>query len=107
MQDLYLNMITGVLAAGRPGKPKANPEIARERGRSVAALNKARKIAAAHGVNIDKDASGGWWVTCSKFPDGQDPMEGNHFACDGREVLDTVETYIVELQKLPAHLVGA
>lgn len=81
-------------------KPKPNPELARERGRSVAALNKARKLAEQHGIEIDKDSAGGWWVTCSKFTEENDPLDGSHFCVDGRDVLDAVETYVTELAKL-------
>lgn len=94
--------LSNMLAGASSAKSQQNPVLAQERGRSVAALNKARKLALQHGINIDKDAEGGWWVTCSKFADGKDPMEGNQFACDGREVLDTVQAYALEIEKLAA-----
>ena len=90
MSQLHFNAITGSFTSG--AKPKPNPEIARERGRSLAALNKARKLADQNGVTVDKDAAGGWWVTCEGL--AEDPYDGANFHTDGRDVLEAVETYI-------------
>jgi len=99
MTRLHFDAYTGKFTTGR-GKSVANPELARERGRNMAALNKALKLAKANGIDVDKDSAGGWWVTCSKFTQENDPLDGSHFCAVGQEVLETVQTYIDELTKL-------
>lgn len=101
MNRLHFNAYTGQFTTGQ-AKPKPNPELARERGRNVSALNKARKLAEAHGIEVDKDTAGGWWVTCSKFSEATDPLDGSHFCEGGQEVLEAVQTYADELAKLPS-----
>lgn len=97
MTRLYLNMHTGKFQKSPTSKVPANPEIASERGRSMASLNKARKLAEQHGIEIEKDTQGGWWVTCDKFTPENDPMDGSHFCGNGREVLEAVESYVTAL----------
>jgi hypothetical protein len=87
---------------------RIDPSIARkaaqvERGKSLAALAKARKLAAPHpSISIDRDGPGTYWVTCSKQQGDQDPCDGGSFCRDGREVVECVETYIKGLAELEA-----
>ena len=92
---MYLNPYTLKLIDGKVSKAKASvsAEALAERGRNLSALNKARKIAATIGVDIDKDSQGGWWVTCSSFAESCDPLDGNHFCASGSEVLQAVAIY--------------
>lgn len=101
MTRLHFNAITGQFTKGTPSATK-DPALARERGRNVAAVNKARKLAEAHGIDLEKDPQGGWWVTCGKFAEEVDPLDGSHFCGSGLEALEAVETYVAELAKLPA-----
>jgi len=65
-----------------------------ERGKSTAALAKAKKLAAAHpSIVIDREGVSAYWVTCTKLQGPKDPCDGASFCTDGREVLDCVETY--------------
>ena len=97
MTRLYFNLETGRFDKGAPRKVQPNPDLARERGRNVAALNAARKLAEQHGIEVDKDSAGGWWVTCSKFTEADDPLDGSHFCNSGAEVLEAVQTYVAAL----------
>lgn len=63
------------------------------------AFNKASALASAHGIKVEKDAAGGWWVDCNKFPADSDPLDGHHFCSDGHEVLSAVEIYVEVLTK--------
>lgn len=72
--------------------------MAQERGRALAALNKARKLAAPHGIEVERESASAYWVTCPKLGDN-DPFVGNQFCSDGREVLETVEAYVEHLAK--------
>lgn len=56
------------------------------------ALAKAKRLALKHGINIDADAQNGWWVGSALDDTPADPLDGNHFSSDGREVLAAVET---------------
>jgi hypothetical protein len=68
--------------------------LAREKGLNSAALRKARALAAPLGVEVEKEDTGAYWVTCPALSDtGNDPLEGNHFCSDGREALAAVEAY--------------
>lgn len=98
MTRLHFNAITGKFSAG-PVQRKRDPEQARERGRSLSALNKARSLATQHGIEVDKESGGGWWVSCDNFTPENDPLDGSHFCADGREVLEAVQTYIEALGK--------
>lgn len=69
----------------------------REGGKALAALNAARKLAAADGIEIDRDAAGGYWVTCPSLD--PDPMDGANFCSDGVEVLSMVKNYVEYLNK--------
>lgn len=99
MTRLYFNAYTGQFTTGQV-KVAPKPEPARESGRDVAALNKARKLSKAHGIEVDKDSAGGWWVTCSKFTEDNDPLDGSHFCSTGQEALEAVQTYVSELAKI-------
>jgi hypothetical protein len=87
---------------------RANQDAARkalqvERGRSTAALTKAKKLAVAHpSIVIDREGPGTYWVTCTKLTGDADPCDGASFCNDGREVLECVETYIKALTELQA-----
>jgi hypothetical protein len=61
------------------------------------ALAKARRLAAKHGINLERDQDG-YWVTHSQFDDGEDdPRQGSHFCVGGLEVLEAVEAYATAL----------
>lgn len=84
-----------------PASNKVDPLLLSERGRAAAAMKKARALAKLYpAINIEQDAPGAWWVYCDGFDaeEGFDPMEGNHFCIDGREVLECVEVYVAHLQ---------
>lgn len=64
------------------------------------ALAKAKRLAAKHGIEIERD-DGDYWVTHPFFVDTpEDPCEGGHFCVGGTEVLNNVETYVAALAKL-------
>lgn len=67
------------------------------------ALAKARRLAEEHGIDIEKDGAGEYWVTHPDL-DGteNDPCEGNHFCCGGREVLQAVQAYVDYLKEQAA-----
>jgi len=69
----------------------------REGGKALAALNEARKLAAPAGIEIDRDAAGGYWVTCPSLD--PDPMDGANFCSDGKEALSMVKDYVEHLKK--------
>ena len=75
--------------------------MAAERGRSAAALAKARKLAAAHPrIDIERERANEYWVTCDDLTGSPaDPCDGGNFCTDGHQVLDVVETYIAHLTK--------
>lgn len=99
MNRLHFNPHTGQLTAGQ-SKSARNTELDRVRGRNLSSLNRARKLAESHGIQVEKDSAGGWWVTCSRFKQEADPLQGNQFCESGAEVLETVEAYVGELAKL-------
>jgi hypothetical protein len=85
---------------GAPVKRKPDPLLQRERAIPYNALRRARRLAAKHGIDIEADGGGGhgnYWVTCDKYTEETDPLNGCHFCTDGREVLEAVETYIKEI----------
>lgn len=83
---------------GVPTKAPANASrkaLQSERGKSTAALTKAKKLAAQHPrIVIDRDGPGTYWVTCQGLEGDKDPRDGANFCTDGREVLEAVEDYI-------------
>lgn len=82
----------------RTGNGALRKALQVERGRSTAALAKAKKLAAAHpSIVIDRESPGVYWVTCTKLRGDKDPCDGASFCNDGREVLECVETYIKAL----------
>ncbi len=67
------------------------------------AMAKARRLAAKHGIDIERDRANEYWVTCDSF-DGViriDPCEGNQFCVGGTEVLMCVEAYVEALNVEP------
>jgi hypothetical protein len=61
------------------------------------ALAKAKRLAAKHDISITRDCAGGWWV-CSRLNDTPaDPLDGNHFCSDGREVLEATQALVKAL----------
>lgn len=90
---MYLDMNTLQLLV-RVGRMPKDKEAAAAAGRSSRALKKARDLAALHGVEIEKEGPGAYWVTHPDLTDtGNDPCEGNHFCADGQEVLACVQAY--------------
>jgi hypothetical protein len=75
-------------------RPKVGAGVMRDRALGGGALRKAQTLADAHGVKVEKEGPGAYWVTHPDL-DGtpEDPCEGNHFCTDGREVLETVQAY--------------
>lgn len=78
-------------------KPKANPALQRERALGASSMAKAKRLAAANGIDIEPDGRSAWWVTCDKLTGDKDPLDGANFCTDGREVLEAVEAYIEAL----------
>lgn len=71
----------------------AHKAVQAERGKSTAALSKAKRLAAGHpSITIDRDGPSAYWVTCSDV--SPDPYDGGNFHTDGRDVLEAVEAYI-------------
>ena len=78
-------------------KGRQEPFIQQEKLLDRRALAKAKRLAAKHDISITRDCAGGWWV-CSRLNDtAADPLDGNHFSSDGREVLAAVETLVKAL----------
>lgn len=98
MSRLYFNMNTGTFGTGA-ARAKPNPELAKARGRALVTFNKANVLAKAHGIEVDKDSAGGWWVTCPALAGDNDPLDGSHFCATGPEVLEAVEVYVAALAK--------
>jgi hypothetical protein len=86
------------------GLGRGNDGLADERRRDRAAMAKARRLAAKHGVTIERDGPcrrGNFWVTYAPLLDDvADPLNGEHFCTSGREVLAAVQAYA-------KHLTGA
>lgn len=80
-----------------PSKPKPDPAVQRDRALGASAMAKAKRLAAANGIDIEPDGRSAWWVTCDKFTEDNDPLDGSKFCTDGREVLEAVETYVQAL----------
>lgn len=104
MARLHINIATGNLTIGSSVKPARNSALASEKRRALVGLNKATALAGEHGIDVVKGDGGGWWVTCSRFASGRDPLDGNNFCADGLEVLDAVQAYVIELGKLSNQL---
>ena len=92
-----LNSIFAVADAAR-ARHAAQARVALEQAR---AMRLAKAKAADHGIDIDKDRAGGWWVTCTKFDDDNDPCDGNHFCSTAEETLEAVEVYVAALTVTP------
>jgi hypothetical protein len=75
-------------------------EQQRENSRAMA---RAKRIAAKHGILIERDHKS-WWVTCPALERAgiPDPCEGAHFCSDGQEVLEKVEVYATAILGRPA-----
>ncbi len=89
LQDLQdsINGIFGVRRSRRVAKPERRFDTQRK------AREQAKAIAALHGIEIEKDGRD-FWVTHPDYLDqGNDPLEGNHFATSWAEVLDAVKVY--------------
>lgn len=61
-----------------------------------------RERAAKNDIVIDSDGGGGWFVTCSRFDEDEDPLCGEHFAGTLGEVADKIKFYEAELTKAAA-----
>lgn len=73
-------------------------QLASARGKSGAAMRKAKTLAQAHGIEIDREEAGRFWVTHPDLVDtDRDPLEGRHFCTDGEEVLEAVQVYASHL----------
>jgi hypothetical protein len=71
-----------------------------ESARNSSAMRKAKTLAALHGVKIEREGPGAYWVTHADLDDTPaDPCNGNHFCSDGQEVLQTVEVYAEHFTK--------
>jgi hypothetical protein len=82
------------------GVPTRRDPLKAERAKSARAHAKAKRLAALHGVDIEREGPRAYWVTCNdKFTEDTDPMNGANFCTDGREVLEAVETYIEAMKK--------
>lgn len=88
---------------GAPTRQSPNQALLRktlqqERGKSTAAIAKAKRLVANHpSIVIDRDGPGAYWVTCADVV--PDPYDGGNFHTDGRDVLEAVETYIKALAR--------
>ena len=71
--------------------------LTEERRLNKNALAKALRLARKHGIAVELDAQSGWWVSSDLDDTPTDPLDGNHFCSDGREVLAAVETLAKEL----------
>ena len=80
-----------------PSQVALSAALLEERRLNRNALSKAKRLAAKHDINIDLDAQNGWWVGSALDDTEDDPLDGNHFCSDGREVLAAVETLAKEL----------
>lgn len=68
--------------------------IRNEKAMDKSALAKARRLAERHRLAIAPD-HGGFWVNGPLDDDSEkDPIRGEHFCADGREVLEKVELYV-------------
>lgn len=83
----------GVPTRVSPSQAALRKTLQSERGKSTAALNKAKRLAAKYpAISIDRDGPGAYWVTCADVV--PDPYDGGNFHTDGRDVLEAVEAYI-------------
>jgi len=78
-------------------KRRQAPFIQEEKLLDRRALAKAMRLARKHGIAVELDAQSGWWVSSDLDDTPTDPLDGNHFCSDGREVLAAVETLAKEL----------
>lgn len=88
-----MNKVFGIRAAAE-AKVKHQ-----EAARSAGGMKQAHALAAKHGISIDKDSAGGWWVTHPKLSGDADPLDGANFCTDGREVLEAVRCYADHMAK--------
>lgn len=85
-----------------PVKRKPDPTVLSARGRSGAAMRKVKTLLAAYPqINVERDMTGGYWVTCDAYDpeDESDPLYDQHFAVNGEEVLEAVNVYVEALNK--------
>ena len=82
--------LAGILGQRRNAEAKIKRQ---EAARSAGGMKQARALAGEHGIEIEKDAQGGWWVTHPKLTGEADPLDGANFCTDGREVFDAVRCY--------------
>lgn len=88
---INMNTLQIITKPARPVKPAYLKEAARV---SRNALARAKRLAAVHGVDIERESADAYWVTHRDLTDTpNDPCEGSHFCSDGTEVLQTVERY--------------
>jgi pyruvate/2-oxoglutarate dehydrogenase complex dihydrolipoamide acyltransferase (E2) component len=80
-----------------PAQVAFSKAMKEERRLNKNAMAKARKLAEKLGVTIERDGVDGWWVSSKLNDTDTDPLDGNHFCTDGREVLQAVETLAKEL----------
>lgn len=74
-------------------KPKLIIAMVEERRKAKSAMAKARRLAAKHGIELERDRDG-YWVTHPRFrDDDNDPLQGSHFCVGGVEVLEAVTRY--------------
>lgn len=77
---------------------KLDATLRARRARSAGAMRKAKALAEKHGIEIEREDVGAYWVTHPQFSDADnDPLEGSHFCSDGAEVLQAVEVYVAHL----------
>lgn len=94
MNALRLNLPFGAA-------PSVPSFVKNEAALNKSALAKARRLAKKHHLEIAFDHSG-YWVN-GPFDDTQnDPICGEHFCADGREVLEKVALYIAALNESQA-----
>lgn len=62
----------------------------------------AKRLAAEHGIEIEKLPGGGMNVWAPARIAADDPFEGDHYANDWQEALVTVQTYADKLQAASA-----
>ena len=80
-------------------KPQVAVAIIEYRREQKSSLAKARRLAAKHGIELERERDG-YWVTHPDFDDGDDdPLQGSHFCVGGSEVLEAVEAYATVLAR--------
>lgn len=84
-----------LIGPARARKPARTALETSEANRAKSALAKAKRLATKHGVDVERDRQGGYWVTYAPLADKpEDPLNGEHFCSDGIEALQAVEAYV-------------